>query len=521
VKLWALLFVCAVLLLPVAQADVKVMGESTAVEVTVYNDNLGLVKDRRPLELSDGRNVVELVGVPSQIDVSSLSVKSLTDPRGFRVIEQDYQYDLVNKNQLLSKYIGKRVWFRFRGQGDKKPKPEEEKKEAGKEEGKSGEGESPFDASLLPQNGQEAAIEKPWEPPLEGTDERYDRLLSGILLVSGGEYIIMADDGRIIFNPGGQLELPALPEGLRLKPTLLWRVDSYRGGSHDMEVTYLTGGLNWTANYVAILDADDAAVDLTGWVTLTNNSGATFKDAKLKLVAGDLHRAREPGILGRYASEEGAEPPATRGVEESELYEYHLYGVDEPTTIADNETKLVQFLQGEGVAARKVYVYDSDYAHAYGFRGDTSKQHKVQTMAEVENTAANNLGYALPKGTVRVYQADADGQLQFIGEDLVDHTPRDQKIRLYVGNAFDLYAERIRTDYRRVGTNNEEDFVVTLRNAKEEPVEITVVEHLFGDWEIYQKSHPFTKKDAHTVEFVVNVPAHGETKLTYSVRSVF
>lgn len=441
-------------------------AQGPGVEITVYNQNVGLVKDRRLINLrTDGVNTVRFDDVAAQIDATSVHFKSLSFPENTQIMEQNYQFDLTDTARLMSKYLDKDVVIvRYN------------------------------------QNG-----------------EVVERTTGRLLSAAGGRPAVIDVNGRLILDPPGVVELPALPEGLISKPTLDWMIWTNKPGEHLTEVSYLTDGLNWRADYVAAINAEDTALDWNGWVTLTNTSGAAYKNAKLKLVAGTIHRVEEvpralPG-MARAAMAEGAE-----GFREEAFFEYHLYTLERPTDIRDNETKQVSLLSASGVKAKKLFIYDPEGGRWWWYGGgDRSKA--VNVILEIVNSADQGLGMPLPKGKVRVYKADSEGSLQFIGEDLIEHTPKDEKIRLYVGDAFDVVGERTVTRQEEIAPDvYERDVTVSIRNHKDTPITVTAVEHLWGTWTVTRKSHEFTQKDAYTIEFPVEVPADGETKVTYTAR---
>jgi hypothetical protein len=297
-----------------------------------------------------------------------------------------------------------------------------------------------------------------------------------------------------------------------VKPTLVWMLAADRGGAERAEVSYLTDNISWHAEYVSVVNAEDEGLTLNGWVSLDNKSGATYEDAKLKLVAGDVHRVA-PGrppvpMSDKVMRMEAAGAPQ---FEERQFFEYHIYTLERPATVADRETKQLALFPSAAAAAKKVLTYD-------GAQDPT----KVAVRVEFENAKKNGLGMALPAGKVRVYKEDADKALEFVGEDQIDHTPRDEKVRLYLGNAFDVVGERKRTDYQEISSRTrQESFEIEIRNHKDEAIEITVVEHLWGDWTITEKSQEYVKKDSHTVEFPLTVAANGNAKVIYTVRTTW
>jgi hypothetical protein len=433
--------------------------------VTVYNGNLGLVRDRRRVDLASGVSSLPFPGVASQIDPTSVAFQALRDPAGVEVLEQNYEYDLLTPEALLNKYVGEEVTL------------------------------------YVTRDGREVAAPA--------------RLLS----TQGGTVYQMGDS--IALNPPGRVVLPALKGDLKALPTLLWTLDSQRSGPEPVEVSYLTGGLDWRADYVATLGTDDGTLDLGAWVTLDNKSGASFPNAKLKLVAGDIHRApreedRELAAKAMRLADEAASAPQ---FEERTLFEYHLYDLPRPTTLKNNQTKQIRLLEASGVRTRKTYTLAGApwyYTQAYG----GEKNLKVGVYQEFDNSKANRLGMPLPAGVVRVYKADADGTLQLLGEDRIDHTPRDERVRVKVGEAFDLVADRRQTDFKVLASGHlyEEAFEVTIRNHKQEAVTVQVVEPLPGDWTVLSSSHSYEKLDAFTLRFAVPVEPNGEAKLAYRIQ---
>jgi len=442
------------------------VGEQLGLELTVYNQNMALVKDQRALTLVEGLNRVRFTDVAAQIDPTSVHFQSLNAPQATVVREQNFQYDLVSRAKLLEKYIDQEIVAR-------------EVREGGQVE-----------------------------------------TLSGTLLSARDGLVLRAPDGHLIFTNAERIELPALPEGLITRPTLVWEVETQQAGPHRVEVSYLTNGITWSADYVAVVNPDDTRADLNGWVTLTNQSGATYPFAKLKLIAGEVRRIQPPPVMD-YAVRAQARMAGAPQFEEKAFFEYHLYTLQRKTTVRDNETKQVELLTAADVPVHKVYIFDGAQPRSFARRGETPLI-KANVMIEFENTEANHLGMALPKGKVRVYKADADGSLQFVGEDEIDHTPRDEKVRLYVGDAFDVVGERKQTAFRQIAERvTEQSFAIDLRNHKDQAIEVTVVEHLAGDWEILKESHPHVQKDAFTLEYHVPVPAHGQTQVTYTVRTQY
>jgi hypothetical protein len=324
--------------------------------------------------------------------------------------------------------------------------------------------------------------------------------------------VLQGEDGVSLVARGQlrNVEMGSLPGGLVVRPTLVWNVLSDREGEERAEISYLTNQINWHAEYVAVVNASDTRLEMDGWVSLDNRSGASYENAKLKLVAGDVRRVQPPPVAYRLAEDQMARAGAPAPeFEERGFFEYHIYVLDTPATVADRETKQLALFPSAEAGVKKILTYD-------GRRDPT----KVAVQLEFENSRDNGLGMALPAGTVRVFKEDDDGALEFAGEDRIDHTPRDETVRLTVGNSFDVVGERTRTDYRKVGNRaQDETFEIQIRNHKDEPVQVTVVEHLSGDWKILSAEPEYEKKDSHTVEFPLTVPADGEVTVTYSVRT--
>jgi hypothetical protein len=470
------------------------IGERNNVELTVYNQDFALVKENRDLELKSGINEFMLEDVAAQIDPTSVHFKSLTDPLGTYVIEQNYDYDLVNTNKLMEKYIGKEIQLEQITDG---------KKEI-------------VDGTLL-STGQTRVPRNQWQN--YGYNNPY---------YSSGGTVVKIND-KIYINPSGTFILPKLSEGLILKPTLEWTVSAKKEGQHQTELSYITNGINWNADYVIVTDKDDKTLDLTGWVTLDNRSGVAYNNAKLKLMAGDVHLVSPPqatfaflGAVNKFAEDEDRIAPQ---FQEKGFSDYHLYTLQRPATILDNQTKQIELNHGENVPFQKIYVYDGaqlsgnwwDYnqsnrtAPEYG----TQSNKKVYVMVEFKNSEKNNLGMPLPAGKIRVYKKDEDESQEFVGEDKIEHTPKDETIRLYTGNAFDVVGERKQTGFKMVVSNHvyDETFEIRLRNHKNQDVTVRVPEHLYrwSDWEITEKSQEFTKTDSKNIEFNTKVPKDGET----------
>ena len=463
-----------------AVLSVLIAAPASALEVTVYNQNLGLVKETRPFSLKNGVNAVSVVDVAAQIDPTSVHFKSLTAPDAVSVLEQDFRYDLISQEKILQRYLGKEIELqRYGRDGDRK------------------------------------------------------EIIKGTLLSSAGGRVMKVGD-KLVLNPQGEAILPELPEGLLTKPTLMWQLMSRKAGEHTGEISYLTGGLSWMADYVLVVDKDDAKSDLNAWVTVSNNSGATYKDARLKLVAGDVHRAPRNEFRAQrgYAKMAAMEADmAAPQMSEKSFFEYHLYTLNRATTLADNSSKQVEMASAAGIPVKKLFTYDGIQGVQWQYFADSgywdpnyglTSGKKVSVHFEIENKKGVGLGIPLPKGRVRVYKKDDDGSLQLAGEDAIDHTPKDEKVRVKMGEAFDVVGERKRVDFKtdHKGRRFEETFEIRLRNHKDSDVSVVVVEHLYRwtNWKIGEASHKWEKKDAQTIEFPVSVKKDGETVVTYTVK---
>jgi len=423
------------------------------VSLTVYNQNRALVREIRTLSIPSGKSNVTFADVAAQIDPTSVHFKSLTSPDKLAILEQNYEYDLISASKLMQKYVDRQIRLVM------------EKGEV-------------FEGKLLSSSGSDIV--------LQGRDNAI----------------------KVVQSSGVQhFDFPNLPEGLITRPTLVWMVENTGPENHNTEVSYLTAGVNWHAEYVAVVDAEEKSMDLGGWVSLENHSGATYQNAKLKLVAGDVHQVQPRGYRGMEMEESRMLAKAAPQFEEKPFFEYHLYALQRKTTVKDNQIKQVSLFPLSKTKIRKIFIYD----------GATSEK-KVQVHLEFENKKTEGLGLPLPAGKIRVLKEDADGALEFVGEDLIGHTPVDEKVRVFLGNAFDLVGERTKKTSKQISTRSlEETYEIVLRNHKKESVEIVAVEHFWGDWEISKSSHDFIKKDANTAEFPVKILAQNEVVLTYTV----
>jgi len=434
------------------------------VSITVYNQNFGLVREVRTLDLDGGRLSLEYGDVASGIQPETVHIRVL-DGGDLEVLEQNYQYDLLSPQKLLEKYVGRTV-------------------------------------TVYRTN------------PVTGVEEPVD---AEVLSVSGGPILRIGDE--ITFNYPGRFGFPEVPENLIAEPTLLWLLDAPEG-RRQVEVSYLTNDLNWKSDYVMVLNEDDDRADLTGWVTLTNQSGASYDGARLQLVAGDVQRVtdRRDELRGAMMADAVREMDAS-GFSEQGFFEYHLYTLGRPADVLHNEQKQVTLLEATDFGVQKRLIFHGATPYYRGSYGQITANQKVGVFLDFENSEAAGLGMPLPKGTVRVYKRDGEGAQQFIGEDLIDHTPRDERLRIKMGEAFDVVGDRRQMDYTVVSRCvSESSWEVSLRNHKDEDVEVLLVEPVGGDWELLSSSHPATKVDAWTFTFEPRVEANGETTVEYRVR---
>jgi hypothetical protein len=452
--------------------------------LTIYNQNFAVVRDSVLLDLKAGANSVIYSGATAQVEPDSVILRDPTDQHSLQILEQNYRNDPVSQALLLSLFEGKTI---------------------------------DFENLRLKDNTQTREI-------IPGKIIR-----SGYVPGGEAQSPIIEVNGKLQFSLPGEPRFPDLGDDTVLKPAFNWLLQSDKPGKFDAEVGYVTGGFDWSASYNLVSPEKGDLVDLVGWITMNNNSGKTFENAKIKLMAGDANKIQpqnRPALMSRAMSAGfggGFAPPVT----EKAFDEFHLYDIARPTTLHDHETKQVEFVHAEQMFAPTIYVYDgaSDYRFYGGLNYDQgwgqSGNKKVLVQREFVNAETNQLGIALPAGKLRFYRRDDDGQLQFVGENIIDHTPRNETVRVTTGNAFDLVGERKQTSFR-VDTGDkwiDESFEIKLRNRKKEPVEIRVVEHLYrwSNWDITAKSEDFVKKDSQTVEFRIPVKPDEERTVTYSV----
>jgi hypothetical protein len=442
-------------------------ADRKSVSVTVYNVDLALVHETRTLRISEsGEGTLRFMDVPAAINPRTVYLKPMK-PGALAVLEQNYEYDLISPDKLLEKYVGKDVEI------------------------------------------------------VEQADDLTTRTTAATLLSTANGPVFRVGD-KIVLGQPGRVVLPALPEDLVARPTLVWTLKTAKAGPHDVEASYLTDAMSWAADYVAVASEDDRKVDLTGWVTVDNRSGATFRDATLKLVAGDVRRVtgREFDMAKRMRRDVMAMAAgAPEQFREEGFFEYHLYTLDRPTTIKDNQTKQISLFQAAGVPVEKKLVF---VGQSYYFRnqaGDLAQNEKARVYLELRNDEASGLGMPLPKGVVRVYKRDSSGAEQFTGEDSIEHTPKDERVKLYLGDAFDVVADRAQMEWKALSPRESESaYRVSIRNRKDEDVVVSVREPVGGDWKLVESSHEGERLDAGTIEFKVPVPKGKGVILTYRVR---
>lgn len=449
---------------------VSTLEDQQEVAVTIYNEDLALVRDQRQVTLPQGPVDLALREVSARIRPETALLRSLTHPGKLTVLEQNFDFDLLTPGKLLEKYVGKEVQL----------------------------------VRTHPESGE-------------------DRFETAKVLAANSGVVLQVGD-RIETGVPGRLVFPDVPENLRDRPTLVVSLDNAKAGQQTTELSYLTGGLGWRADYVAELNPEDTALDLSGWVTLTNQSGTTYRNALLQLVAGDVNQVRnEMPFRGDVMMEATMAKSSAPQMREESLFEYHLYTLQRPTTIRDNQTKQVALLNASAVPVNKEFRLQGQPYYYRGSQGDLGQKLKVGVFVEFDNRKQNKLGMPLPKGIVRVYKQDQEGRPQFVGEDRIDHTPENETVRLKLGDAFDVTADRKQTDFRKVGGDGrynyrfESAYEIKLHNAKAEAVTVVVAEPVPGDWRVLDESHKHSKVSSDTALWKIKVPAKGEAVLTYRV----
>jgi hypothetical protein len=445
--------------------------DQQSVAVTIYNSNLALVKDQRKIKIPTQNSTLAFRDVSAQIAPATALLRSLNAPGKLSVLEQNFNFDLLSPQKLLEKYVGKSI-------------------------------------NVIHTNPATGA---------ESTEQAQ--------VLSANDGVVLKFKDRIETGIPGRMAYPDVPVNLRDHPTLLMSLSNSAGEQQEVELSYLTSGLAWKADYVAELNQAENKLDLSGWVTLTNTSGASYQNAKLQLVAGDVNTVQPAMLMREKALAVAAPAPMMApAMTEQGLLEYHLYTLDRPTTIADNQSKQVSLLNASGVPARKELLLQGGDAYAvFSDSRSWEQTPKIAVYVEFDNKESSHLGVPLPKGIMRVYKKDASGNAQFVGEDSIDHTPTNEKVRLKLGNAFDVTARRVQTDYKDLGNNKkrlvESAYKIVLKNAKKSPVTVNVQEAIAGDWTILEESQPHEKLSSNLAGWKINVPAEGETTLTYRVQA--
>ena len=479
-------------------AQAEQMPDDGGAALTIYNQNFFVSREHVPLDLKSGVNEAQYTGVAAHLEPDSVILR---DPHGraLQILEQNYRNDPITQELLLSFYEGKTIDFSVGRNADGS-----EVKVQGKV----------IRSGYVPTN-----------------------YINGYPQQASTQPIVEVN-GILRFGLPGEPRFPALSADSILKPTLSWLIETNAPGKFDAEISYVSGGMTWQSDYNVVVQDDPGKktdlLDMIGWITMRNQSGKTFENARIKLLAGDVSKIQAPTLAGRaYAAKSMAVDEAAMAppVQEKSFDEFHLYTLQRPTTLRDEETKQVEFVSSTGIHAQRLFIYDGAQIAQYGYynsdqiRTDvnygTASNPKIFVMEEFRNSDTNHLGMPLPKGKLRFYRRDTDGHLEFVGENTIDHTPKDETIRVYTGNAFDVVGERKRTNYH-VDSNQhwmDESFEIRIRNHKKDPVDVRAVEHLYRwtNWKITEQSADFKKKDAQTVEFPVTVAPNGEQVVSYTV----
>jgi hypothetical protein len=439
--------------------------------VTVYNSNIALIRDVRQVALPAGVLDLQFLDIAASVNPTTVHFRSLTEPSRLGILEQNYQYDLLNPQRLLMKYVGRDV--------------------------------------KLVRTRQEA-----------GTTRQEE--VTARLLAYNDAPVWKIGDEIVTGLAAEQYRFPEIPDNLHSRPTLVWKLDNSGARQHRIETSYLAGNMSWSADYVLTVARDDAHADLDGWVTVVNTSGTSFRNSKLQLVAGELNRVGAAGgRMDELAMNKAVREAASPAAFAREVFsEYHLYSLNRRTTLAENETKQISLLNGTGTPVRKLFVVNGQQFY-YRNRQSPGSPLKdgVQVFYTFRNDEASGLGMPMPAGVVRVYQADSKGGLQFAGEDRIEHTPKDENVTLKIGTAFDVICERKQTDFEKIADGvYEMGFEITLRNHKATPIAVEVNEPIAGDWRMLSSTYPATKTAAWAAQFNVPVAAGGENVLRYRVR---
>ena len=447
------------------------LNDQTDLNITVYNSNIALVRDVRQLMLPNGVFRLKLMDIAATVNPATVHFRSLTDPEKLGVVEQNYEYDLLEPAKLLHKYVGKEVTL-IRTYYDNNTTKREEVK--------------------------------------------------AILLADNNGPVWKIGNGIVTGMAAESYRFPEVPANLFDRPTLLMSLENSGPRKQQIEASYLASNLSWNADYVLTVARDDKAADLDGWVTLANNSGTAFHNARLQLVAGDLNRLPQGGLAGRMEADQAVMSRAAAPQFQQENFsEYHLYTLGRKTSVEDKETKQISLLEGTGVPVEKIFVVNGQNYYYHNAQNPGSPQKDaVMVYYKFKNEEKSGLGMPLPAGNLRVYQKDSKGGILFIGEDRIDHTPKDETVNVHIGNAFDVVAERKQTDYKNIATRVwEMEFEITLRNHKDAPITVQVNEPIGGDWEMLNSSYKFNKTAAFAAQFLVPVDKNGTSVLRYRIRA--
>lgn len=492
-------FVCLLMLCGSLYAQ-----QASQPSLTIYNQDFAVVRQEIPLDLKAGANQVNISDTTTHLEPDSVVLRDPSGKHSLQVLEQNYRADPISEPMLLSLYEGKTIDFEV----------------------------------ATPQGTQIVKgkiIRSGYTPHNSFAMNRYGQTYYQQQAVAvGSEQPIIEVNGQLKFSLPGTPIFPSLTDDSILKPRLEWLLSTDKPGKFPAEFSYVTGGMSWQADYNIVAPEKGDLVDIVGWVTIDNQSGKTFENSRIKLMAGDVNKIQNGAQMDYQMAYKAAAVGGIAGpaVTEKAFDEYHLYTLERSTTLRDRETKQVEFIHASGVTARQLYVYDGakiDYNRFNGWNWDnlrndrsfgTESNTKIAVMREFVNSQANHLGMPLPKGRVRFYRGNDDGQMEFTGENMIDHTPKDETVRIFTGNAFDLTGERRRTSYTiETGKNSAtETFEIKIRNHKKEPMEVHVVEHLYRgkNWEIVSKTDDYQKKDSQTIDFPVTITPDGEKVITYT-----
>src|SRR5246500_4605987 len=452
------------------QGTATTLNDQTDLSVTVYNSNIALVRDVRNLPLPNGLFRLKLMDIAATVNPATVHFRSLNEPDKLGVIEQNYEYDLLEPAKLLHKYVGKEVTL------------------------------------------TRAYMEN-------GSTRRED--IKATLLADNNGPVWKIGNDIVTGMYGETYRFPEVPANLFDRPTLLMSLENRGSRKQQIEASYLAGNLSWNSDYVLTVGREDKAADLDGWVTLVNNSGTAFHNARLQLVAGDLNRIQPPAAAPMTRDMAMAKAVRAEQFAQENFSEYHLYTLGRKTSVEDKETKQISLLQGSGIPVEKHFVVSGQnfYYHNQQNPGSPLKDN-VMVFYKFKNDEKSGLGMPMPAGNVRVYQKDSKGNILFVGEDRIDHTPKDELVTIHIGNAFDVVSERKQTDYKRIDTHTwEMEFEITLRNHKDTPITVEVNEPIGGDWEMVNSSHKYTKTAAWAAQFNVPVAANGTSVLKYRIRA--